>query len=348
MAAAVWIRRHLFPSWGNAFLTIALGAAVVAAAFPMLDWAFVSADWSGTSRADCRSDGACWVFVASRMDQFLFGFYPEAERWRVVLAVALNFGAVALLFVPGFALRYTAASAGILTALLAGWLLLHGGALGLSVVETRQWGGMMLTLVITVGGLFAAFPLGLLLALGRRSSMPAIRALCILFIEFWRGVPLITVLFMASVMLPFFLPGGADIDKLLAAMIGVALFAAAYLAEVVRGGLQAVPRGQYEAAAALGLGYRETMVRVVLPQALRHVIPGLANTAIALFKDTTLVLIIGLFDFLGIIQAALTDTEWLGFALEGYVFAAAVYWVLCFAMSRASRAVEGQGVGGIS
>jgi len=348
MQAARWLRRNLFSSWGNTAITVTLGAIVVFAALPVLDWAFLNATWSGTRRADCSGEGACWVFVSSRLDQFLFGFYPEEERWRVVLAAALNIGAIVLLFVPPMSRRAGMALAGVPLAILAGWVLLHGGVFGLPFVETRQWGGMTLTLVITIGGLFAAFPLGVLLALGRRTSLPAIRAICIVFIEFWRGVPLITVLFMASVMLPLFLPEGASVDKLLRALIGVALFAAAYLAEVIRGGLQAVPRGQYEAAAALGLGYGRTMLHVVLPQALRHVIPGLANTAIALFKDTTLVLVIGLFDFLGIIQAALTDTEWLGLALEGYVFAAAVYWVLCFAMSRASRRVENQGVGGVA
>jgi len=348
MQAARWLRRNLFSSWGNTAITVTLGAIVVFVAVPVLDWAFLNATWSGTRRADCSGEGACWVFVTSRLDQFLFGFYPEEERWRIVLAAALNIGAIVLLFVPPMSRRAGMALAGVPLAILAGWVLLHGGVFGLPLVETRQWGGMTLTLVITIGGLFAAFPLGVLLALGRRTSLPAIRAICIVFIEFWRGVPLITVLFMASVMLPLFLPEGASVDKLLRALIGVALFAAAYLAEVIRGGLQAVPRGQYEAAAALGLGYGRTMLHVVLPQALRHVIPGLANTAIALFKDTTLVLVIGLFDFLGIIQAALTDTEWLGLALEGYVFAAAVYWVLCFAMSRASRRVENQGVGGVA
>jgi general L-amino acid transport system permease protein len=204
----------------------------------------------------------------------------------------------------------------------------------------------MLTLVITVVGIAVAFPLGVLLALGRRSGLPVIRALCVAFIELWRGVPLITVLFMASVMLPLFLPEGMETDKLLRALIGVSLFAAAYMAEVVRGGLQAVPRGQAEAAMALGLGGWRVMAFVVLPQALRHVIPGLINTVIGLFKDTTLVLVIGMFDFLGIVQAALADPEWLGFALEGYVFAALVYWVVCFGLSRLSLAVERRGPGG--
>jgi len=229
---------------------------------------------------------------------------------------------------------------GLIAALIVAPVLLGGGVAGLGVVETRQWGGMMLTVVVTVYGLAAAFPLGVLLALGRRSELPMVRAVSVAFIELWRGVPLITVLFMSSVMLPLFLPEGVEMNKLVRALVGVALFAAAYMAEVVRGGLQAIPPGQYEAAAALGLGYWRTMGLVVLPQALRHVVPGIANTFIALFKDTTLVLVIGLFDFLGVIQAALTDTEWLGFAPEGYVFAAAVYWVVCFSMSRFSQRLE--------
>ena len=224
--------------------------------------------------------------------------------------------------------------------LFIGWVTLTGGRLSLSPVETRLWGGMMLTIVLTIGGLALAFPVAILLALGRRSSIPLVKIFCTAFIELWRGVPLITVLFMASVMLPLFLPDGTSVDKLLRALIGVSLFAGAYLAEVIRGGLQAIPRGQYEAAAALGLGYWRTMYYVILPQALRHVIPGLLNTVIALFKDTTLVLIIGMFDFLGIIQASLNDQEWLGLAAEGYVFAGLVYWAICFSLSRMGKGIE--------
>ena len=347
MTFSAWLKRNLFSSPLNSATSCLLSILIVSMAWPVIDWAFLSADWRGAGRSDCTGEGACWVFVGSRLGQFVYGFYPEAERWRADLAMALNLGVIVLLFVPILPRRGIVLTLAVTLALVGGWALLYGGLPGLPLVETRQWGGMMLTLVITVAGLFTAFPVGILLALGRRSEMPAIRAICVVFIEFWRGVPLITVLFMASVMLPLFLPQGADIDKLLRALIGVALFAGAYLAEVVRGGLQAVPRGQYEAAAALGLGYGQTMLRVILPQALRHVIPGLANTAIALFKDTTLVLVIGLFDFLGIIQAALTDTEWLGMALEGYVFAGAVYWVLCYAMSRASLGLERRRVGSI-
>jgi general L-amino acid transport system permease protein len=211
---------------------------------------------------------------------------------------------------------------------------------GLRVVETALWGGLFLTLVIAGVGIVASLPLGILFALGRRSDMPIVRAVCITFIEVMRGVPLITILFMASVMLPLFLPQGVNFDKLLRALVGVSLFSAAYMAEVVRGGLQAIPKGQYEAAQALGLSYWKMMGLIVLPQALRIVIPGIVNTLIGLFKDTTLVLIIGLFDLLGIVKAALTDASWIGYAAEGYVFAAFGFWIFCFGMSRYSLYVE--------
>ncbi|NIW04275.1 MAG: ABC transporter permease subunit [Gammaproteobacteria bacterium] len=207
-------------------------------------------------------------------------------------------------------------------------------------IETPLWGGLFLTLVIAVVGIVASLPIGIVLALGRRSKMPIIKAICVAFIELWRGVPLITVLFMASVMFPLFMPEGVNFDKLLRALIGVMLFSAAYMAEVVRGGLQAIPKGQYEAAEAIGLSYWKIMGLVVLPQALKMVIPGIVNTFIGLFKDTTLVLIIGLFDFLGMAQLAGTNPDWLGFAVEGYVFTAFGFWVFCFGMSRYSQHLE--------
>ena len=210
----------------------------------------------------------------------------------------------------------------------------------LPLVETPLWGGLFLTLVISGVGIVMSLPIGIVLALGRRSDMPVVRGICVVFIELWRGVPLITVLFMASVMFPLFMPEGMNFDKLVRALIGVMLFSAAYMAEVVRGGLQAIPRGQYEGAAALGLPYWKMMGLVVLPQALKLVIPGIVNTFIGLFKDTTLVLIIGLFDFLGMIQLAGTNPDWLGFAVEGYVFAAFGFWIFCFSMSRYSQHLE--------
>ncbi|UCH76107.1 MAG: amino acid ABC transporter permease [Rhodospirillales bacterium] len=220
------------------------------------------------------------------------------------------------------------------------YFLWVGDGFGLQYVETARWGGLFLTLVVAGTGIAASLPIGIIFALGRRSDMPAIRSVSIAFIELWRGVPLITVLFMSSVMLPLFLPEGVNFDKLLRALIGVALFSAAYMAEVVRGGLQAIPKGQYEAAAAMGLGYWKMMRLVILPQALKLVIPGIVNTFIGLFKDTTLVLIIGLFDLLGIVQAATTDPKWLGMAVEGYVFTAFVFWIFCFGMSRYSMYIE--------
>lgn len=335
-----WLRHNLFATPLNGIATVVLCLGLAYVVVPFVDWAILSADWHGASRTDCVSDGACWVFIGDRLGQFLYGFYPEPHRWRVDSAAVLCVLAISLFFVPRLPYRGVTSTLIFFLVLISGFSLLTGGVAGLPTVEPRQWGGLMLSLVITVVGLVIAVPLGIVLALGRRSSMPVIRAICVAFIELWRAVPLITVLFMAAVMLPLFLPDGVTVDKLLRALMGVGFFAGAYLAEVVRGGLQAVPRGQYEAAAALGLGYWRTMAFVILPQALRHVIPGLINSVISLFKDTTLVLIIGMFDFLGIIQAALTDPDWLGFALEGYVFAAAVYWIICFGLSRLSLAVE--------
>jgi general L-amino acid transport system permease protein len=335
-----WARRNLFSSPINVALTLAALWLLWMAVPPALEWALLDAHLSGTSRADCGSSGACWVFVKQRLPQFVYGLYPPDQRWRVDLAFVLLVATAAPLFVRGAPGKRWI---GAFLFCVYPWFALElfaGGFFGLDPVPTNLWGGLMLTLIVAGVGMAGSLPIGVLLALGRRSQMPAIKALCVAFIELVRGVPLVTVLFMASVMLPLFFPEGVTIDKLLRALIGIMLFSAAYLAEVVRGGLQAIPRGQFEAAEALGLGYWRTMAFVVLPQALRIVIPGIVNSFIALFKDTTLVLIIGLFDFLGTIQAALTDPNWLGFATEGYVFAGAVYWAFCFSMSRYSLSVE--------
>ncbi|PYC28354.1 amino acid ABC transporter permease [Aquipseudomonas alcaligenes] len=335
-----WLRANLFSNWFNTLLTLLAIYLVWLIVPPLLQWALFQADWSGTSRADCSGEGACWVFIRERFDQFMYGFYPEELRWRVDLTVWLVVIGSAPLFVPMMPRKALYGLAFlVIYPPLAFWLL-HGGFFGLTEVETSQWGGLMLTLVIAAVGIAGALPLGILLALGRRSNMPAIRVICVTFIEFWRGVPLITVLFMSSVMLPLFLPEGLSFDKLLRALIGVILFQSAYIAEVVRGGLQAIPKGQYEAAAAMGLGYWRMMGLVILPQALKLVIPGIVNTFIALFKDTSLVIIIGLFDLLNSIKQATTDPAWLGMATEGYVFAALVFWIFCFGMSRYSMRLE--------
>jgi general L-amino acid transport system permease protein len=278
--------------------------------------------------------------VNARFGQFMYGFYPADQRWRVDLAFLLQFGAfLALLIDRAPGKKWTALFLFVIYPFV-GYALFYGGILGLPVVETRLWGGLMLTLIIATVSITASVPLGILLALGRRSNLPVIRLLCITFIEFVRAVPLITVLFMASVMLPLFLPAGVNFDKLMRALVGFSLFSAAYMAEVVRGGLQAIPRGQYEGAMAMGLGYWKMMGLIVLPQALRIVIPGMVNTFIGLFKDTSLVIVIGLFDLLNIVQTATRDAQWRGLADEGYLFAALIYFVFCFAMSRYSIYLE--------
>lgn len=334
-----WLRHNLFASPLHVVLTLLSLYLLWLILPPLLNWAVIHATWSGTTRTDCTGEGACWVFIQQRFGQFMYGFYPSELRWRVDVTVWLAIIGAAPLFLkkmPHKALY--GISFLVVYPLLAFWLL-HGG-LGLQEVSTSRWGGLMLTLVIGYVGIAGALPLGILLALGRRSKLPAIKVICVTFIEFWRGVPLITVLFMSSVMLPLFLPEGMNLDKLLRALVMVIFFEAAYVAEVVRGGLQAIPKGQYEAAAALGLGYWRSTALVILPQALKLVIPGIVNTFIALFKDTSLVIIIGLFDLLNSIKQATTDPKWLGMSTEGYVFAALVYWIFCFSMSRYSMRLE--------
>jgi general L-amino acid transport system permease protein len=335
-----WLKQNLFSTWYNTLLTLLCLWLLWQIVPPLLSWALLDADFVGSTREDCVSGGACWVFIKARFWQFMYGFYPVEQRWRVNTAFLILILALAPLFVPQFRHKLALAAGILVIYPIVAYCLFYGGVLGLPVVETSRWGGLFLTLVIAGVGIVASLPLGILFALGRRSDMPIVRAVCITFIEVMRGVPLITILFMASVMLPLFLPEGVNFDKLLRALVGVALFSAAYMAEVVRGGLQAIPKGQYEAAQALGLSYWKMMGLIVLPQALRIVIPGIVNTLIGLFKDTTLVLIIGLFDLLGIVQAALTDASWIGFAVEGYVFAAFGFWVFCFGMSRYSMYVE--------
>ncbi|MFJ1573435.1 amino acid ABC transporter permease [Pseudomonas sp. NPDC088322] len=340
VGVVAWMRANLFSSWINTLLTFFAIYLIWLAVPPLLQWAFIDANWTGNTRADCTKEGACWVFVQQRFGQFMYGYYPSDLRWRVDLTVWLGVIGAAPLFIRRFPRKVAYGIGYLLVYPTVAYFLLHGGSFGLSQVPTSQWGGLMLTLVIATVGIAAALPLGILLALGRRSRMPVIKSVSVTFIEFWRGIPLITVLFMSSVMLPLFMPEGMSFDKLLRAMIFVILFESAYIAEVVRGGLQAIPKGQYEAASAMGLGYWRSMGLVILPQALKLVIPGIVNTFIALFKDTSLVIIIGLFDLLNSVRQATADPAWLGMATEGYVFAALVYWIFCFGMSRYSMHLE--------
>lgn len=335
-----WLRANLFSGLFSSIFTLLGIYALYLLLVPMISWAFVNADWIGNSREACVSGGACWVFISNRLQQFTYGFYPSNEIWRINLTFVLFVLQLLWLALPRLPAKMWVAPFMVLVFPIIAYGLLYGGWFGLTAVPTHKWGGLTLTLIIAIVGIFAALPIGTLLALGRQSSMPIVRSLSVVFIEFWRGVPLITVLFMSSVMLPLFVPEQLTLDKLVRAMIGIIFFQSAYIAEVVRGGLQAIPKGQSEAAEALGLNYSKTMLLIVLPQALKMMIPGIVNTFIALFKDTSLVLIIGLFDLLAIVQSGLADAKWLGFATEGYVFAALIYWVFCFAMSKYSQHLE--------
>ncbi|MGE5514365.1 MAG: amino acid ABC transporter permease [Bacteroidota bacterium] len=333
-----WARDNLFASVPNSVLTLLALWLLWEVVPPLLSWGLLHAQWSGDAAACRESGGACWALVTQRHRLMLFGLYPYDQHWRPLLATAIL---VALLATSAVRLFWRPA---LLWAWLAGFVasaaLMWGGVLGLPLVETDRWGGLPLTLVLAVLGIALAFPFSILLALGRRSDLPAIRALSVGYIELVRGVPLVSVLFMASVMFPLFLPEGISVDKLLRALIGIILFTAAYLAEAVRGGLQAIPRGQEEAADALGLGYWRKMRLIVLPQALRLVIPPIVNQFITCFKDTSLVTIVGLYDLLAATKAALADPEWRPFFAEGYVAAALVYWSFCFFMSRYSQWLE--------
>lgn len=335
-----WLYENLFSTPLNVALTI-IGAFIIYVSVPpVIEWAFIDADWTGSTREDCSREGACWVYIKIWFKQLMYGRYPSEELWRINTAYVLLPLAAIPLFIPEFKYKLWVGLFLLVGYPIIAYFLFVGGEFGLPVVETPLWGGLFLTLVIAVTGIVASLPIGVVLALGRRSNMPVVRAICVGFIELWRGVPLITVLFMASVMFPLFMPEGVNFDKLARALVGVTLFSAAYQAEVVRGGLQAIPKGQFEAAMALGLSYWKMMAFVILPQALKIVIPGIVNTFIGLFKDTTLVLIIGLFDLLGMAQAVATNPDWLGFAVEGYVFVAFGFWVFCFGMSRYSQHLE--------
>jgi general L-amino acid transport system permease protein len=466
-----WLLQNLFNTPTNAVLSI-VGAAFIAwMGWGIIDWAIIRAVFTGESREACAAGqqtgvelGACWPYVWAKFHQFIYGFYPFDQRWRVNICFIVGAVALATMLIPSlpykkwnalfllvvyplmtlvlltggnldFSSSTILAIAGLLLlsalavplvafgiedgikrnrlglilaaaaiviwlltivismpdvnifgsfvslaslaiiglllvaavlslshvvpmrdvsarSALLGWigiccailavLLLMTIDFGLVPVETQQWGGLLVTLVVAVTGIVASLPLGILLALGRRSKMVTVRLFSVVFIEVWRGVPLITVLFMSSIMLPLFLPEGVNFDKLLRCLVGTALFSAAYMAETVRGGLQAIPKGQYEAAQALGLSYWRTMNLIVLPQALKIVIPGIVNSFISLFKDTTLVLIIGLFDLLGIVKVSFADPKWASpqTAATGFFVAALIFWVFCFGMSRYSIFME--------
>ena len=342
-----WTRAKLFSSWTNTLTTLMILYLAWQFIPALINWALVNAVWSPVNASECRDaarQGACWAFVADKYRFILFGTFPADQQWRPAIVILLLLALYALSAWP--IVRRARLVAIWLIGLGTIGLLMWGGMFGLTYVENERWGGLTLTLLLSTFGIAFAFPLSILLALGRRSELRLIRWFSIGYIELIRGVPLISVLFMASVMLPLFLPAGVSIDKLLRAQLAMILFAAAYLAEVVRGGLQAIPRQQEEAALALGHGYWQRTWYITLPQALRIAIPPLVNTFIGFFKDTSLVVIIGLFDFLTTIKVALSEPRWTGFGVEAYLFAALGYFLFCYPMSRYSQTLEHDGAPG--
>ncbi|MBY5355475.1 amino acid ABC transporter permease [Rhizobium leguminosarum] len=350
--AVAWIRRNLLATPKDVILTI-LALALIAWAVPhLVNWLFIQAVWSGPDRTFCATtiqggiqpdgwSGACWAFISAKYDQFIFGRYPLGERWRPAIVGILFILLLVPMLIPSAPRKgMNAILLFAVLPVLAFWLL-HGG-FGLELVDTPLWGGLMVTLVLSFVGIAVSLPCGILLALGRRSKMPVIRMLCVTFIEVIRGVPLITVLFMASVMLPLFLPTGWNVDKLLRALIGVSIFTSAYMAEVIRGGLQAIPKGQFEGADSLGLGYWQKTRLIIMPQAIKLVIPSIVNTFIGTFKDTSLVTIIGMFDLLGIVKLNFSDANWASAVtpITGLIFAGFIFWLFCFGMSRYSGFME--------
>ena len=335
-----WVRENLLSSPTNVVMTILSIWFLYIVIPPAFNWAFLDAAYTGEDRNACRAvaDGACWAFIGERFKLFTYGFYPEEHRWRVNLSFILLIVAMIPVLFDKVPFRKFGLIFAAIFPFIAGWLLV--GGFGLAPVPTSQFGGFMLTLVIGVTGIAFSLPIGILLALGRQSNLPIVKVFCVSFIEFIRGVPLITLLFVASTMLSYFLPPGTNFDLLLRVLIMVVLFSSGYMAEVIRGGLQAIPKGQIEAADSMGLKYWQSMRLVVLPQALKISIPGIVNTFIGLYKDTTLVIIIGLLDPLGIGRASLSDTKWTGLSSEVYIFVAIFFFISCFGMSRYSLYLE--------
>ena len=337
-----WIRINLFGDLMTALMTLVLGGALLYFVPQLLSWAIFRAEWRPNFEA-CRVDGvgACWGVVAEKYRIILFGRYPFEQQWRPLVATTLMLGLLAASCTRAF---WRPSLLGLWAVVLSVFfMLMYGSVLGLGKVETDRWGGLPLTILLATLSMVMAFPIALVVALGRRSNLPAIRTFCTIYVELIRGVPLVSVLFMASFMFPLFMPQGFTIDVLIRVLVGITLFAAAYMAEVIRGGLQAVPKGQIEAAATLGLSYWQTQAKIVLPQALAMVVPSIMNNFISTFKDTSLVTIVSLYELTGALSLALnSDSDWRPFKIEGYLFIALIYFVFCFSMSRYSIWVEKQ------
>jgi general L-amino acid transport system permease protein len=335
-----WLRTNLFSNWINSLLTI-LSLYILWSSVPsLIEWAFLEAQLSGEDRFSCSEGAACWAWLDQRIGQFLYGLYPSKETWRIDIAFVLLFPALAPWLIENIPGKTWLRRFSFIYPFIAAWLLVGGWFGILDSVTTNNLGGFALNLTVGLAGIVLSLPVGILLALGRQSRLPLIRWFSVIFIETVRGVPLITLLFVSNIILPIFLPPDVALDAVIRVIIMVSAFASAYMAEVIRGGLQAIPKGQYEAAAAMGLSYWQSMRLIILPQALKISIPGIVNTFIGLFKDTTLVIVIGLFDILGIANAMVSNPDWLGLSSETYVFVALFFFAVCFSMSRYSIRLE--------
>ena len=338
------LNKNINTSNFNAVLSTSIILLIIFALPPLLNWLIFDANIAGDTKEACTGGGACWVYIKVWFNRFMYGMYPNTEQWRInVTFIAVLAFMSAGFFVPIRLRNYLSFYYTILLPVISFILIYYiisGGSFGLVWVETGAWGGLSLTFMVSFFSLIFCFPLGMMLALGRRSNLPVVKYSSLSFIEFWRGVPLITVLFMSAVMFPMFLPEGTYIDKLIRVVVAITLFEAAYTAEVIRGGLQALPRGQYDAAKSLGMGYWQLHIFVILPQALKLVIPGIANTFLALIKDTPLIFVVGLLEVVGMLNLAKTNPKWLGFSMEGYVFAGIIFWIICYSMSKYSQKLE--------
>jgi general L-amino acid transport system permease protein len=337
-APSFW--RRMAPDRMSAVALLMASLVLVWAIPPVFEWAVLDATFPGASRSRCEGRGACWLFVAERLPQFLSGYYPAAERWRLWLIAGLFAAWCALLLWPAFRRRFEVVLGSASGILACGYALAAGGMFGLAEVETNLWGGLFVTLMLSSTAMVAAFPAGIALALARQSERPVLRGLASAFVEIVRGVPLLAILFLAVVLVPLFIPAHGGIGLFARVVVGLCLYASAYMAEAIRGSLRSIPRGQFDAAAALGLRYAPAMRLVILPQVMRRAVPNIINTFIQILKDSTLVLIVGVFDLLGMVNLAVSDPKWMANSTEGFVFAGLLFFGLCFAMSRLSLRVE--------
>lgn len=338
--SVIYLKENIISTPMNIAMVLLLTIVIIYVGIWIINWGLINATWIATDRTMCRPNGACWAFIIEKFRFYLYGFYPFEQVWRINLAFVLQISLVILLFVKRVKRKTLIFLLYLIVFPIINRVLVYGGVFGIPVVSTNIWGGLSLTFTISILALMTSFPIGILLALGRRSNLPVIKGLSVGFIEFFRGTPFITTLFMASVVVPLFLPSGVVIDRFIRIMVGMVFFQSAYLAEVIRGGLQSIHKGQYEASQAMGLNYWQQSSLVIVPQALRVTIINIGSISTSFIKDTTLVSIIGLFDLLGIVRPTVNDPPWLGLEPEGLLFSGLLYWFVCLVVARTARYID--------